>query len=479
MIELTAAYADSLAPNSATIKNAQGLVQKNKFVALHQSGEGDLLFGECQGSGSSNYATSADFAQPEKPVFRCTCPSRQFPCKHSLGLLYAYIQGRPFTTAEVPESIASKREKAEKRAEKKLQEAADPASAPKPKKVNKSALLKKISAQIEGLERLDKLLQNLIGSGLGTVDAKALKALHAQVKEMGNYYLSGAQNELRKLALLLEEGHTSGFEPAIEQLASMHALIKKGRTYLQARLDSKGELEPDTESELEEWLGRAWQLAELKELGLCRENAELLQLAFSSWDDTGRQEFVDTGFWLELGNGSIHRTVHYRPYKAAKHLREDDSYMEVVQAKELHLYPGGLNRRVRFDEWTPRLPAAEDWQAIETSACRSYAEALKTVRNQLKNPLANRTPALLLHVAETTVTPQGEYVIQDSTGARLVLSNTGELGRGTVELLPFVEAGLLRNSLMLVLFRNRPELGKLAVQPLTLIQGERMVRLLY
>ena len=79
MIEVTAAYADSLAPNSATIKNAQGPVQKKKFVGLHRSEAGDLLFGECQGSGSSNYSTSADFAQPEKPVFRCTCPSRQFP----------------------------------------------------------------------------------------------------------------------------------------------------------------------------------------------------------------------------------------------------------------------------------------------------------------------------------------------------------------------------------------------------------------
>lgn len=478
MIEVTAAYADSLAPNSATIKNAQGLVQKKKFVGLYKSDTGDLLFGECQGSGSSNYSTSADFAQPEKPVFRCTCPSRQFPCKHSLGLLYAYINGQTFTEAPVPEELAAKREKAEKRAEKKEQEAANPAP-PKPKKTNTSALLKKINAQLEGLERLDKLLANLIGGGLGTVDQKTLALIQGQVKELGNYYLSGAQNELRRLALLLEDSSRSGYEYAIEQLASMHALIKKGRSYLQARADSKGEAPPDTETELEEWLGRAWQLAELKELGLVREKAELMQLAFASWDDVGRQEFVDTGFWLELSTANIHRTVQYRPYKAARHIREDDSFMEVVKTKELYVYPGGLNRRVRFEEWTSRPPEAADWQAVADGACRSYGEALKTVRNQLKNPLAQRSPALLLHVAETRATGQGGYVIRDGSGAELALENTGELGRGTVELLPFVPAELLQDAYMLMLFRHRPELGRLAVQPLTVIHRDRMVRLLY
>ncbi|MNC07981.1 hypothetical protein D3C75_555510 [compost metagenome] len=101
------------------------------------------------------------------------------------------------------------------------------------------------------------------------------------------------------------------------------------------------------------------------------------------------------------------------------------------------------------------------------------------MRNQLKNPLAQRSPALLLHVAETKATGQGGYVIRDSSGAELTLENTGELGRGTLELLPFVPAEMLQDAYLLVLFRHRPESGRLAVQPLTVIQRDRMVRLLY
>ena len=98
------------------------VLSKGRFLQLHHSVDHAVLFGTCAGSGSSDYQPSADFAVPEKPVMRCTCPSRQFPCKHVLGLLYAYAGGASFTPAEVPEDLAAKREKAEKREERKLKE---------------------------------------------------------------------------------------------------------------------------------------------------------------------------------------------------------------------------------------------------------------------------------------------------------------------------------------------------------------------
>lgn len=142
MPELTSSYVDSLAPNTAAIKNGQGLVRKKSFIQLHRTEDGELLFGQCAGSGKTPYECSVDFVTPESPVFRCSCPSRQFPCKHALGLLYAYVEGQTFTPAPVPEDIASKRDKAEKREENKAKQAAEGSPA-KPKKINKSALKKK------------------------------------------------------------------------------------------------------------------------------------------------------------------------------------------------------------------------------------------------------------------------------------------------------------------------------------------------
>src|SRR5213075_969401 len=144
-MEIDEAYADSLAPNSGAIKNARGVVLKRKLVGLFRSSDGTLLFGDCKGSGAENYRPSADFADPSKPVFRCTCPSRQFPCKHSLALLYAHAQGGKFVEKEVPADISEKRAKIQQRAEKKKEET------DKPHKVNTSALKKKIQAQLEGI----------------------------------------------------------------------------------------------------------------------------------------------------------------------------------------------------------------------------------------------------------------------------------------------------------------------------------------
>lgn len=331
MITLTESYIDALAPNDSAVKNGRGLVKKRSFVQLYKSEDGTLLFGECKGSGSSNYQCSADFIDPDKPVLRCSCPSRQFPCKHGLGLLYAYAGNETFEIAPIPEDILSKREKAEKREEQKAQKAVEGADA-KPKKVNKSALKKKIAAQLEG---------------------------------------------------------------------------------------------------------------------------------------------------LDLGAGDIHKTLHYRPYKAAKHIREEDSFFEVAKVKELYRYPGDLNRRVRWESLSSRPLGDADYTAIAACARRSYADTVKLVKNQLKNPLADKRPVLLMHVAAAAQTADGTYAIADEHGQYLTLGDAPGNAQQTTHLLPYLDPELLVNSAMLVMFHHGLDSGQLLAQPLSVIGQSRITRLLY
>lgn len=480
MITLTESYIDALAPNDSAVKNGRGLVKKRSFVQLYKSEDGTLLFGECKGSGSSNYQCSADFIDPDKPVLRCSCPSRQFPCKHGLGLLYAYAGNETFEIAPIPEDILSKREKAEKREEQKAQKAVEGADA-KPKKVNKSALKKKIAAQLEGLDLLDKVVESLVRSGLGTIDKKSVKVIDGHVKQLGNYYLPGAQTALRRFAQLLAEAgddREAVYTEAMEQLTVLHALIKKGRATLTARLETP-DMKPDHETTIEEWLGHAWQLSELKECGLVSENADLVQLSFQSYDDAARQEFVDLGYWLDLGAGDIHKTLHYRPYKAAKHIREEDSFFEVAKVKELYRYPGDLNRRVRWESLSSRPLQDADYAAIAACARRSYADTVKLVKNQLKNPLADKRPVLLMHVAVAAQTADGTYAIADEHGQYLTLGDAPGNAQRTTHLLPYLEPELLVNSAMLVMFHHGLDSGQLLAQPLSVIGQSRITRLLY
>src|SRR5258708_11953050 len=127
LISIDEAYVEAAAPNPDAMKNGRGLVLKGKFLALHVDADETILFGQCQGSGKEPYQCSSDFARPDQPTHRCSCPSRQFPCKHCIGLMFAYLLKRPsFTTAPIPADLAEKREKLATRVEAKKEETTKP-----------------------------------------------------------------------------------------------------------------------------------------------------------------------------------------------------------------------------------------------------------------------------------------------------------------------------------------------------------------
>lgn len=73
------------------------------------------------GSGKEPYRTQADL---NGPAFQCSCPSRKFPCKHSLGLLLLLV-GNPARVSEAapPDWVSDWTAKRNTTAEKKAVEA--------------------------------------------------------------------------------------------------------------------------------------------------------------------------------------------------------------------------------------------------------------------------------------------------------------------------------------------------------------------
>jgi len=483
-MQIDEAYADSQAPNAGAIKNARLVVLKRKLVGLFRSPDGTLLFGDCKGSGADNYRPSADFADPSKPVFRCTCPSRQFPCKHSLALLYAHAQGAKFIEKDAPAEIVEKRSKVQQRVEKKKEEAK------KPHKVNTSALKKKIQTQLGGLELLESLVNDLVRAGLGTLNAKSARQIEDQAKQLGDAYLPGAQNALHALTGLFYRSQISSedelkasereriYSAALDQLNRLHSLCKQGRKYLQTRLEDP-ELKPETETDIAAWLGHAWQLRELKDAGLVQANVDLLQLAFNSHDDWTRQEFVETGVWLNLQTGAVQLTRNYRPYRAAKMIREDDSCFHVVVCPELCVYPGNLNPRVRWEASEPRPATKADFARAREYASSDLKSVIKTVKVQLRTPLGDRHPFAL--VRYRALGRAGDMVmIEDQTGERLVLAdNPKDDEPDTLPLLPMLAKPLRTEQAMLVRFQHDLDSQKLCAKPLSIVTPEEIVRLTF
>lgn len=484
MINIDASFVDAEAPNANAIKNGRGLVAKGKFVALHKSADGTLLFGECRGSGKSNYRTSCDFIRPGAVTYRCSCPSRQFPCKHCIGLMYAFVDGNTFTEAAVPDDIVSKREKFAKKAEKKATQAS------KPRKGDKSALKKKIRAQLEGLDLLEGLTRELIRTGMGNTNDGTLREVTQHAKRLGDAYLPGAQAALLRYVNLLGEWHQgSGGESAeqqrdarysecLDQLVRLDALVRHGRAYLHKRVDDP-ELLPETESPIAAWLGHAWQLRELRDAGLTQSQVELLQLAFWSFDDTARNEFVDMGIWMNLANGKLHTTKTYRPYKAANYIKEDDAFSQVAVVPELCVYPGGLNPRVRWDGMTPRTRTPEDLEAVQTHAHSSFDGAFKVVKKDMKTPLSEKGPVLALQFRRIGRVGE-ELVIEDAEGNRLTLTDSGDPGEpATCPVIDLVSSEALSDQTLIVRFHHDLDARTLRAKPLGIVTQTHVLRLTF
>ena len=77
-----------LAPDAASAAAGRGLANAAKWQNCGFDRE--ILWGECQGSGKNPYQTVVELSEP---AFKCSCPSRKFPCKHGLALFLLFAAG--------------------------------------------------------------------------------------------------------------------------------------------------------------------------------------------------------------------------------------------------------------------------------------------------------------------------------------------------------------------------------------------------
>jgi hypothetical protein len=88
----TAEQVMELAPDAASGRAGSKLAGSGRWP---ESGSGGgAVWGLCRGSGSKPYQTVVDLRTEGEPGFKCSCPSRKFPCKHALGLLLLWAGGQ-------------------------------------------------------------------------------------------------------------------------------------------------------------------------------------------------------------------------------------------------------------------------------------------------------------------------------------------------------------------------------------------------
>ena len=207
-----------LAPDPASAKAGQGLATTRKWVSV--GCDGLVLWGECQGSGANPYQVQVDLSQA---AYKCSCPSRKFPCKHSLGLMLIFAAAQMPASVKPPwveQWLASRAER-----EQKKQAKAEEPSKPADPEAQAKRQARRLDRVVEGLASLTVWVQDLVRGGIATAPTRGYSFFDEPARRMVDAQAPGAARLVRELGSIAMSG--AGWQtPFLQRLAELHLMLR-------------------------------------------------------------------------------------------------------------------------------------------------------------------------------------------------------------------------------------------------------------
>ena len=395
----------ALAPDAASLKAGRELGNPRKWPLL--GADADVIWGLAQGSGKEPYQTRVALADL---ATKCSCPSRKFPCKHALGLLFiAAGQTSALTDPQRPdwvsEWLAGRVERQEKSKERAEQKAAGE-SAPVDEAAKAKRQEKRASRVDEGVALLARWLADLARRGFADADPASRVTWDEIIRRMVDAQAGGLARRLR-FALGAAARGGPGWE--------LRLAAEMGRLHLLLSAHERREnLDTDMQAEVEQQVGRTIPHEEVL-AGPAVE--DIWWVAARTVTEEDRLVLTET--WLRGA----------RSGRWAQLLRASPVVQPVVDvwspgrsyAGELCFYPGvGPVRALWRDE--PR--AVEASQEPLATELESFADLLaRHAAGLAANPWRTRSVALVnARLAEG----RDGAVLTDEGGAALALLADGE-----------------------------------------------------
>src|SRR5688500_14277275 len=215
----TAERVMGLAPDPASAKAGQGLAGPRKWVSL--GADDAAVWGECQGSGAKPYQVQVDLAEP---AFKCSCPSRKFPCKHGLGLMLIYASTPTAMKGSRPQWVEEWISSRSQRAEKKQAAAEAP-----PKPIDEAAQAKRrekrLARTAEGLAATKVWIEDFVRGGIATAPTKGYGFFDEPARRMIDAQAPGVARQLQLLGATASSG-ANWQRPFFESLSSLYLLVR-------------------------------------------------------------------------------------------------------------------------------------------------------------------------------------------------------------------------------------------------------------
>ncbi|MFF2088762.1 DUF5691 domain-containing protein [Nocardia sp. NPDC058176] len=376
----------ALAPDASSLAATRKLAGRWRATGAAAT----AVWGLCQGSGAKPYQTVVDLAGP---AYKCSCPSRKFPCKHALSLLLAW-SGGAVPPEETPADFA---------AEWLAGRAAKAAAPPKPKTSNapSQATVEQRRARVTaGLTELEVWLTDQIRTGLAQTD-RSFAAYETIAARMVDAQAPRIAEALRRLPVaVVTTEHWP--ELLLREYARLHLLVLAHRRLdalpepLQAVIRTHVGYPTQAETVLAEpavrdhWLVLGMRVSEEERLHTRR-----------TWL-RGRR----TGRWALLIEHSF-GTPNFTGEVPAPGSQVD---------ADLHYYPGPAPLRAH---WGTRHGAPEPFTTVPANgtidaALEAYATALSS------DPWLRAWPALLTEVVP--VLDEHGWQLVDADGTALPLA---------------------------------------------------------
>jgi hypothetical protein len=159
------------------------------------------VWGLFQGSGSKPYQCCVDLAEP---AFRCSCPSRKFPCKHALALLVRFADGT-LEQEPRPDWVTQWQADRAGRAARKATAAAQPRTEAQDRAAAKRAA-DRADRMAAGLSELEQWLSDQVHHGLAGLDQAGYRHFDQLAARLVDAQTPGLAAVVRRLAPLPSSG---------------------------------------------------------------------------------------------------------------------------------------------------------------------------------------------------------------------------------------------------------------------------------
>jgi hypothetical protein len=403
----------AVAPKPSSVAAAQPLA-----VPARWNGTGcdsGAVWGRCTGGSAEPYECVVDHVEV---AFRCSCPSRILPCKHSLALLLLWARGQ-IAEGEPPSFAATwiAKRLATAEAQASTEPATSPPAGPAGETVTTAAAIRippdpnksrddHVARMAAGLAELDRWLDDRLRTGLADPSLASYKTWDGLAARLVDAQVGGLANRVRRLAGLVG-AQPDWHSQVLAELGMLHLLATSGRHL--------GTLPPGLADSVAATIG--WQVRQADVLAGVPHTDHWVVMGRS---DTREDRIEVRRIWLRgAGAGAWAMVLSFAAYQQS--LDTTIAVGTQVHA-DLFRYPGAVALRVLMGR---RHSEPQPSPAITGS---SIAEACAQVGRALAaEPWLERYP-LCMMAAPTRAA--GRWLLTDSTGSLPLVD--GATGVGTL-----------------------------------------------